>query len=165
LISIYIALTLHFLDHLGDLIKINTCSIYHPTGVTQQQKSKFLNEIDSLYDKMDEGDHIIISRCDANASLGNRNSTYCNANGTSEDQKDNEDNIGPFGLDYINEAGVDLTHLLKTKNMVATSTFFEHKNNCTWRSFRQSDAERHQISNHRKTNNIRTTSLRQSKQG
>jgi hypothetical protein len=159
----YIALTLHFLDHLGELIKINACSIYHPTGVSQQQRCEFLNEIDTLYDKLDERDHIIISGCDANASLGSRTSTFCNANGTSDDQSDNEDNIGPFGLDYLNEAGVDLTHLLKAKNMVAASTFFNHKNNCTWRSFRQSNTEkRQQLSEEQRHSNdhIETTEAR-----
>jgi hypothetical protein len=82
-----IALTLHFQDHLGELIKVNTCSIYHPTGETQEQRSEFLNEINSLYDKTDKGKHIITSRCETNAALGTRHSTYCNANGTSEEQK------------------------------------------------------------------------------
>eukprot|EP00978_Attheya_sp_CCMP212_P008604 scaffold20224_cov53-Attheya_sp.AAC.4 len=31
----FITLSLHFIDHLGEKVKINTCIVYHPTGISQ----------------------------------------------------------------------------------------------------------------------------------
>eukprot|EP00978_Attheya_sp_CCMP212_P011758 scaffold29223_cov45-Attheya_sp.AAC.1 len=103
----FIALSLHFTDHLDETVKINTASIYHPTGVSQQQRSDFLNQLDTLYDKLDGGDEILVTGCDINASIGNRKLIYARADSTEETQYDNV--VGPHGIDYLNENGIDLT--------------------------------------------------------
>ena len=140
----FISISLHFLDHLNKTIKVNACSIYHPTDVTQQERSDFLSDLDSLYDTLDTDNHIIISGCDANASIGNRNSIYANRDGTVEDHEDNADIIGPFGLDHVNEAGLELSHLMKSKKLASATSFFEHKTYTTWRSFSKTNEERAQ---------------------
>eukprot|EP00978_Attheya_sp_CCMP212_P036231 scaffold162830_cov52-Attheya_sp.AAC.1 len=103
----FIALSLHFIDHLGEKVKINTCSIYHPTGVSQQKRSEFLSSMDTLYDTLDTDDHIIISGSDINASIGNRKSTFCHQDDTIETHEDNQDNIGPFGIDHVTKPGME----------------------------------------------------------
>eukprot|EP00978_Attheya_sp_CCMP212_P012157 scaffold30211_cov54-Attheya_sp.AAC.3 len=132
----FIALSLHFIDHLGEKVKINTCSVYHPTGVSQQKISEFLSSIDTLYDTLDTDDHIIISGSDINPpSIGNRKLTYCHQDGTIEMHEDNQDNIGPFGIDHVTKPGMEFTHLLKAKNLVSTTTtFFQHRRYTTWRN-------------------------------
>ena len=50
--------------------------------------------------------------------------------------------VGPHGIDYLNEAGVDLTQVLKAKNLAAATTFFENKKYSTWRTNQRSNAER-----------------------
>ena len=136
----FITLSLHFTDHLNETVKINTASIYHPTGVTQQERSEFLDQLDTLYDKLDGEDEILVTGCDINASIGNRGSIYARADSTEETQYDNV--VGPHGIDYLNEAGVDLSQVLKAKNLAAATTFFEHKKYSTWRTNQRSNAER-----------------------
>jgi hypothetical protein len=92
--------------------------------------------LDTLYDKLDGEDEILVTGCDINASIGNRNSIYARADSTEETQYDNV--VGPHGIDYLNEAGVDLTQVLKAKNLAA-ATFFEHKKYTTKQ---RSNAER-----------------------
>eukprot|EP00978_Attheya_sp_CCMP212_P022801 scaffold68586_cov56-Attheya_sp.AAC.4 len=113
--------------HLGEKVKINTCSIYHPTDISQQKRSEFLSSLDTLYDTLDTDDHIILSGCDTNASIGNIKSTFCHRDGTIESHKDNLDNnIGPFGIDHVNnKAGMELTHLMKaSKKSSICNNFF-----------------------------------------
>lgn len=43
------------------------CSVYHSTGVTQEEHYQFLDNISELYDG---ANGLIIAGCDANASLG-----------------------------------------------------------------------------------------------
>jgi hypothetical protein len=113
----FIAISLHFVDHLDEIIKVNACSIYHPTDVIQQERSDFLSSIDSLYDSLDSDGHIIISGCDVNASMiGNRNSVYSHRDGTVETHDDNMDMIGPFGLNHVNGAGMELSHKRGSKD-------------------------------------------------
>eukprot|EP00978_Attheya_sp_CCMP212_P039785 scaffold210453_cov44-Attheya_sp.AAC.1 len=80
----FISIPLHFTDHLREIIKVQACSIYHPTGrkITQQVRAEFLDSIDNLYNKLDRNDYIIIAGCDTNSSIGNKGSTYCQNDGT-----------------------------------------------------------------------------------
>jgi hypothetical protein len=129
---------------LNETVRVNACSIYHPTDVTQQERSDFLSSINSLYDTLDSDDHIIISGCDVNASIGNRNSAYAHRDGTVENHEDNIDIIGPFGLNHVNEAGLELSHLMKSKKLASSTSFFEHKTYSTWHSFSKTNEERAQ---------------------
>eukprot|EP00978_Attheya_sp_CCMP212_P007772 scaffold18102_cov32-Attheya_sp.AAC.1 len=139
----FIALSFHFIDHLGEKVKINTCSLYHPTGISQQKRSEFLSSIDTLYDTLDTDDLIIKLGSDINTSIGNRTkSTFCHQDGTIKMHKDNQDNIGPFGIDHVTKPGMELTHLMKAKNLVYTTTFFEHRRYTTWRNFQRTNEER-----------------------
>eukprot|EP00978_Attheya_sp_CCMP212_P004048 scaffold8727_cov47-Attheya_sp.AAC.1 len=129
----FIAIQLHFLDHLGEIVKVNTCSIYHPTGFNQEKRAEFLNTVNNLYEQeLDTDSHILISGCDINGAIGIRKSSHCHPDGTIEDQVDNEDIIGPHGIDHTNEPGLELTHLMKAKNLASTTSFFEHKSYITW---------------------------------
>eukprot|EP00978_Attheya_sp_CCMP212_P046724 scaffold407965_cov39-Attheya_sp.AAC.1 len=50
---------------------------------------------------------------------------------------------GPFGIDHVTvPAGMEFTHLLKAKNLVSTTTFFEHIRYTTWRNFQRTNEER-----------------------
>jgi exonuclease III len=140
----YIALKLHFIDHFGEIVKVNTCSVYHPTTkLSQQKRLEFLDELDNLYDRLDLDDHILIAGCDTNSSIGTCNSSYCHPNGAVDNKDENREIIGPHGIDHMNEAGVDLMNLMKSKNLAAgATTFFQHKDYTTWRSFNKTNEER-----------------------
>eukprot|EP00978_Attheya_sp_CCMP212_P007358 scaffold17117_cov52-Attheya_sp.AAC.8 len=90
------------------MVNINTTSIYHPTGVNQQERSEFLNKIDELvYNSLDREDprqrredEILVTGCDINnASIGNRDSVYCHPDSTEETQNLNV--VGPHGIKGI----------------------------------------------------------------
>jgi hypothetical protein len=139
----YIAIKLHFFDHLGEIVKVHACSVYHPTTkLSQQKRLEFLDELDNLYDRLDKDDHILLAGCDTNSSIGTRNSSYCHPDGTVEENDENREIIGPHGIDHINLAGIDLMNLMKAKNLAAATSFFKHKDYTTWRSFSKTNAER-----------------------
>eukprot|EP00978_Attheya_sp_CCMP212_P019003 scaffold52694_cov58-Attheya_sp.AAC.2 len=77
----YIAIELHFLDHLQKKVKMYLCSVYHPTGVSPQERAEFLDNVGALYNMLDSKGHILISGCDINSSIGNRESTFGNQDG------------------------------------------------------------------------------------
>jgi exonuclease III len=136
-------LKLHFLDHLNQIVKVHVCSVYHPaTKLSQQKRLQFLDKLDNLYDMLDTDGHILIAGCDTNSSIGNQASSYCHPDGAVEDNEENREIIGPHGIDHMNEAGIDLLNLMKSKNLAAATTFFKHKDYTTWRSFNRTNEER-----------------------
>ena len=140
----YIALALTFIDHLGKKVKVNVCSVYHPTGINQQERSEFLSKIDNLYDELDKrSGSILIAGCDINSSIGTRNSVFGREDGSAFTQ--DKDTLGPHGIDYLNEGGTDLLQILRAKSLVAATTFFKHKKYTTWRQNNLTDSEREEI--------------------
>eukprot|EP00978_Attheya_sp_CCMP212_P005335 scaffold11914_cov37-Attheya_sp.AAC.2 len=81
-------------------------SIYHPTSFNQEKRAEFLNTVDNLYEQLDTDNHILISGCNINRAIEIRKSSHCHPDGRIEDQVDNEDIIGPHGIDHMNEPGV-----------------------------------------------------------
>eukprot|EP00978_Attheya_sp_CCMP212_P030703 scaffold113964_cov35-Attheya_sp.AAC.2 len=95
---------------------------------------------DELYNNLDREDEILVTGCDINGSIGNRDLVYCHPDSTEETQDLNV--VGPHGINYLNEAGVDLIQVLKAKNLVTPTPFFKHKKYSTWRAPQRSNAKR-----------------------
>eukprot|EP00978_Attheya_sp_CCMP212_P038384 scaffold189626_cov36-Attheya_sp.AAC.2 len=141
----YMALTtLTFTDHLGKNVKVNVCSIYHPTGINQQAISEFLSKIDNLYDELDKRrGSILIAGCDINSPIGTRDSVFGREDRSAFTQ--DKDILGPHGIDYLNEGGMDLLQILKAKSLVAATTFFKHEKYTMWRQNNLTNSKREEI--------------------
>eukprot|EP00978_Attheya_sp_CCMP212_P026472 scaffold87167_cov56-Attheya_sp.AAC.1 len=128
----FIAISLHFTDQHRQHLS--------PYWSKPAERSKLLNNLNELYNSLDREDKILVTGCDINASIGNRESVYCYLGSTEETQDLNV--IGPHGINYRNEAGVDLIQVLKAKNLSAPTTFIKHKKYATWKTNQRSNAER-----------------------
>jgi hypothetical protein len=69
-----------------------------------------------------------------------------------EDNEENREIIGRHGINHINGAGIDLLNLMKSKNLAAATTSFQHKDYTTWVSFNRTNKEREEDGKSLETN-------------
>ena len=127
----HVAVPLTFEDHLGEKVKTAICSACHPTGVTAQDQTLFMDNLTSLYESFNDN-VFVMSGNDVNASLGNSNSIHARRDGSAGSYDTQV--TGPFGNPRTNDKGIELTNLLFNKNLAAATTFFKQKRHNTWTS-------------------------------
>ena len=117
------AVTLAWIDGRGRKVTKVVASGYAPTSAASPiERTAFLDSLGTCETDYNDDCELYIS-IDGNASMGVKRDAL-------------DRTLGPYGIDFVNESGLDLHSTLATHEMCAVATFFEKKSYGTWFSIR-----------------------------